>query len=62
MQALQQLAEEPLGRFGIAPALHENVENAPRLAFKDMPVTFIFSPPAATWAYPPSIRLQSAVS
>jgi len=27
LQAAQQLAEEPLGRFGIAPALDKDVEH-----------------------------------
>src|SRR4051794_2932207 len=27
LQALQQLAEEALGGFGIAPALHQNIEH-----------------------------------
>ena len=30
-QALQQFAEEPLGGFGIAPALHQDVEDVPFL-------------------------------
>ena len=28
MQALQQLAEEPLGGIGVAPALHQDVEQS----------------------------------
>src|SRR4051812_1688995 len=30
-QAFQQFAEEPLGGFGIAPALHQDVEDVPIL-------------------------------
>ena len=30
-QAFQQFAEEPLGGFGIAPALHQDVEHVPIL-------------------------------
>jgi hypothetical protein len=28
---LQQLSKEPIGRFGIAPALHEDIEHIPSL-------------------------------
>jgi hypothetical protein len=31
LRATQKLAEESLGRFGIAPALHEDVEHVPVL-------------------------------